>query len=480
MKNVVLDAEGVPLDAHFEIDETDIIYHSRGGTRGALNARNTDYAKGLRLLLERVSASNLAVQSIWVDSSRVQHLPLSERIVVSGTDANADPGTVFSIASRNMQQVGSATGAANGGNSNKRLRIRLSADIAETDLLNILAGKASSIATAERGTSAIEVPQERISDLEASPPNDIDHDWSTPSGRVWVTSFWDFNPESEGHLGFTHEGDRTWFLGEWRRGDLVMVYAGGEQAPDHLKGRVLGFLEIDRKTIRDVQRMSPEGQRWKVQARVTDRWTFAVPAVRAWRATDGPSARQIAPVTLGANANWQLIARRGALLEPDEAARALDISVQPTDVYGEAPLSAEEKSRVYIPSRGFPMSFGKRITTTSDGEHFLYAMRLMCDPSALLDGPQHALRGKAIVKVGLAKSVEERRKQLNASLPPAGKLRWDVILKSRALRNGDSALAAETLLKAHFADVFRSLGNEFFLCDERSIATEFAQVSGVG
>src|SRR3712207_8056452 len=42
-------------------------------------------------------------------------------------------------------------------------------------------------------------------------------------------------------------------------------------------------------------RSSPEGRQWKVENRVTDRWTYALPVVRAWRAVDLPEVRTIAP-----------------------------------------------------------------------------------------------------------------------------------------------------------------------------------------
>lgn len=47
--------------------------------------------------------------------------------------------------------------------------------------------------------------------------------------RVWITSFWGFDPENEGYLGFTYEGNRSWFLDNWREGDLILIY--GADAP---------------------------------------------------------------------------------------------------------------------------------------------------------------------------------------------------------------------------------------------------------
>lgn len=297
---------------------------------------------------------------------------------------------------------------------------------------------------------------------------------SMPSGRVWVTSFWGFNPEQDGYFGFTREGDRTAFLRSWRRGDLVIVYATmSDQADPDDRGRVMGFLEVEPKTIRDTDRMAPAGVTWKVNHRVTDRWTYAVPVVRAWRSVDKPLVRDLAPVTLGPGANFRLIAGRGLFLQPDEAAAALSIALRPVQPFGGVPLADEETTKVYTPSKGFPMSFGKRSFETRDGAHFLYALQLAGDVAALIDGPAHALRGKVVVKVGLAKDPNSRCAQHNACLPPGGKLRWKVALRSREFADGDAALAAETALKGRFARVSQSLGGEFFLCDESTLTGEF-------
>jgi hypothetical protein len=145
---------------------------------------------------------------------------------------------------------------------------------------------------------------------------------SLPSGRVWVTSFWGFNPEGDGYFGFTREGDRTAFLRQWRPGDLVMIYATmGENTEEAHKGRVMGFLEVEPRTIRDVDRMSPEGLQWKLENKVADRWTYALPVVRAWRAVDLPEVRALAQTTLGQGANWQLIASGGCLCYPKKRRR---------------------------------------------------------------------------------------------------------------------------------------------------------------
>ncbi len=45
-----------------------------------------------------------------------------------------------------------------------------------------------------------------------------------PFQRVWIKAFWGFDPENEGFLGFTREGDRTRLFAQHRAGDLVLIY----------------------------------------------------------------------------------------------------------------------------------------------------------------------------------------------------------------------------------------------------------------
>jgi 5-methylcytosine-specific restriction protein A len=53
MIHQVLDDDGHALDAHLEIDGSDVVFHSRGGTKGK-DAQNVGYSSGLRLLLQRI------------------------------------------------------------------------------------------------------------------------------------------------------------------------------------------------------------------------------------------------------------------------------------------------------------------------------------------------------------------------------------------------------------------------------------------
>lgn len=119
----VLADSGQPLDAHLDLDDNEIVYHSRGGTRGAPSARNLDYGVALRLLLERAAAAGYRLNGVWVDSDEVLRLPREERSILNGADLFAPPRDQFRILSRNMQIFGRPPNAAYGGSRVKKIRL---------------------------------------------------------------------------------------------------------------------------------------------------------------------------------------------------------------------------------------------------------------------------------------------------------------------------------------------------------------------
>lgn len=121
------DDSGALMDAHYDIDGSVLILHSRGGTRGDPNARNTQYGDALRLLLRRIREAELQLDGVWVDSNRVQHLPLEERQILSPHEATNEPGTIFTMLSSRMAGVGrDPTSRIGRGNSSKRIRFGFS------------------------------------------------------------------------------------------------------------------------------------------------------------------------------------------------------------------------------------------------------------------------------------------------------------------------------------------------------------------
>jgi hypothetical protein len=123
----ITDDDGQPLDARVTIGPDAIILHSRGGTQGTPNARNTKYGPALRLLLSRLAMSDIPCTGIWVDSTRVQHLPPADRLVLKRAELQ-DP-MAFTLVSRRMQDVGTTRVGPSHGNANRRLRIGLAGSV---------------------------------------------------------------------------------------------------------------------------------------------------------------------------------------------------------------------------------------------------------------------------------------------------------------------------------------------------------------
>ena len=119
-----VDNDGQLLDATFELEKSTLILHSRGGAKGK-NARNPDYGKALKLLLERLYLATLPVSRAWVDSSRVQNLPIEDRLILSSIDQGLPPLEAFKQMSAAMKDVGRSSDAGSHGNPTRRIRIEL-------------------------------------------------------------------------------------------------------------------------------------------------------------------------------------------------------------------------------------------------------------------------------------------------------------------------------------------------------------------
>ena len=127
MEFLICNDSGLPLDAVIEIEPNSVILQSRGGAKGSPRASNTDYSHGLRLLLARFQRQGDNFLDAFVDSSRVQDLPLERRRVLSANDMGGTPKQLFTLISKRMQAVGkSPTAAKHVGNANKRLRFNFS------------------------------------------------------------------------------------------------------------------------------------------------------------------------------------------------------------------------------------------------------------------------------------------------------------------------------------------------------------------
>jgi 5-methylcytosine-specific restriction protein A len=134
---------GSQLDARFSVDQTNIILHSRGGTKGRRGAANADYGKALLLVTRRLTQAAIPILGAWVDSATVQSRPLKDRAVLAESEGSLSPEQICSLMSARMKVVRDVPNPnAKGGNSTKRIRIATGFGGTSEDLAVLLGGMA--------------------------------------------------------------------------------------------------------------------------------------------------------------------------------------------------------------------------------------------------------------------------------------------------------------------------------------------------
>lgn len=127
MKFRILGDYGEELDSSALLESASVTLLSRGGTAGTPSSQNQDYPVALRAILQRLELAGRYVTGAWVDSTRVQSLPLTERQISFPDDSSLDPKALFSLMGKRMERVGQAPGSdPEKGNRNKRIRIETS------------------------------------------------------------------------------------------------------------------------------------------------------------------------------------------------------------------------------------------------------------------------------------------------------------------------------------------------------------------
>ena len=138
----MMTADGIPLEAHFELEGKTVQFHARGGSKTG-DSRNSEYGPGLRLMLQRLHIANISIDGVWVNSSAVQGIPLDQRLILTKSEWDRSPLDAFTLLSSRMKTVGQLQEAVvkGGGNATKKLRIDLAIDLPEAGIADILGGQ---------------------------------------------------------------------------------------------------------------------------------------------------------------------------------------------------------------------------------------------------------------------------------------------------------------------------------------------------
>jgi hypothetical protein len=302
--------------------------------------------------------------------------------------------------------------------------------------------------------------------------------------RIWLRSFYEFTPEEDGYIGWTEESARDRMLGLIEDDDLFMIYgATSSETKKNLRNRVLGFLQVRARAIRDIDKASPAGMRNRLERGWADKWTYAIPVVRAWRADEMILLERIARVTYRPQAG-QAIAVWNPSLLPEEVEQALKIKVTEVNVFGEAPVAEPSLNNVTLatalrPSRAFPGSFGVRTANYEDGPTCLYLARFEGDGFALLGGPRPQFDKSVLMKIGVSNDKNRRLAELNAGFPPVAIGKWTMGMVSELYEGRAAAEAAEQAFKDRAERQLTSLGGEFFQGDWTAAQLIFSAIPGV-
>jgi hypothetical protein len=292
--------------------------------------------------------------------------------------------------------------------------------------------------------------------------------------NVWLTSFYGFDPESWGYLGFSTDAQRNGFIRRSEPGVLVVIYGTGKADPDQL-GRVIGVLQCSHRVNHAQAFMSPIAWADKEQsADMQGKWNLGVKAVRAWKVA--PDARPL--VADFANETYtpgrgQAIGSQGMQLTSGEAQKLLTLDLQEVAVFGELSVIAAAfgpGALVLSPSKPGPVSQSPHVVREAEGPTSLYVLVLDGDANAFLG---FDVGSRRIVKVGVSKSPPGRCDDHNHALPKCA-FGWRLV-RSNALAgvehfpNSRSAIVGETEMKRTLVEQGQSLGGEFFLADDDAV-----------
>ncbi|TAU07817.1 GIY-YIG nuclease family protein [Rhizobium ruizarguesonis] len=300
---------------------------------------------------------------------------------------------------------------------------------------------------------------------------------------IRLRSFYGFGPEEDGYLGWTDEASRDRMLELVEDGDLFLIYgAATAETAKNERHRVLGFLQVEARAIRDTDKASPVGLKRKRENGWTDKWCHAMPVLRAWRVDEPMLLETIAPVTYRPEAG-QAIAVWSPELTPSEIDLALKVKVTEVNVFGEAPVAetAAKKrplAETFKPSKAFPGSFGERTSIYEDGPTHLYLARFDGDGFAVMGLSRPQFDKSDLLKIGVSNDIKRRLGELNCGFPPAAKGRWKIELISQLYDNKAAAETAEQIFKDRGHKELTSMGGEFFRGDRTRAQSIFASVPG--
>ncbi len=325
-------------------------------------------------------------------------------------------------------------------------------------------------------------------DIEAKQKDVFEFDWTSvpelafsatqlPEGRsIWLTSFWQFTPESWGSIGFATEAKRNYFIKRTKPGVIVVIYVTKGKGLERERGKVVGFLEVSHQAGHTKEFTS--GDQWAAKENDPDsqgKWLYALKVTRAWRVAkeDYQLIDELLPETYKSS-QPEFIGSQGVPVKANEIEKLLSLNVYEVPVYGQTERiesAVESFADALNPSRAVHPAKEPYWVGETDGPKHLYILRLSGDIANFLGRPASGLEEKMIVKVGFSKSPLSRCDQIQAAYPSCA-YKWEILYpkelpKEPPYPNAEVAIAGEDAMKARLANEGgESLGGEFFLAEE--------------
>jgi 5-methylcytosine-specific restriction protein A len=116
------------------------------------------------LILTRLEATGTKIAGAWIGSKLDQGLPNAERSVFDGRDSEKPPSEQLDVMTQRLAQIGRSPGSRKqGGNSSKRLRIRLLPPDPTRNVANLIGARTAS----EKGRTNERLPAEELNRVTA-------------------------------------------------------------------------------------------------------------------------------------------------------------------------------------------------------------------------------------------------------------------------------------------------------------------------
>lgn len=314
---------------------------------------------------------------------------------------------------------------------------------------------------------------------------------STPS--VWITSFWGWQPENWGGVGFSNEG-RPDKIAAVTSNPFIMVVYITETTPEkeykHLAGKVVGYYELSHQRVMKEEIVSPHVYNRADPAK----WRHSFKALKAWTILEDfmPNIREFYP-EIHNEGLAQSVSTWAAELPRENVEKLLKLPCRMVDVYPQYgaprvhPVEIPSNGKGYV-SGGAQRRSGYEVDEPVDTAKELYLLKLSGDASSFLG---KNVEGKAIYKVGLSMSPKSRQVALNKSFPRLmGKkntaFRWELFKTStgsgyKKFPNFNTAEAAERKIKKFLGmecDTSEHLGGEMYAAEPDVMKKIWTSVHG--